>query len=73
VSSLGRRPAVAEYHDLIIRDLHDEIADLRDEIERLRAEVTAIRAERDCAQIQAAHLAQRLVAETEARLHGGPP
>jgi len=42
-----------------------------DEVERLRAEVTAIRAERDCAQIQAAHLAQRLVAE--ARLHGGPP
>jgi len=41
------------------------------EIERLRAEVTAIRAERDCAQIQAAHLAQRLVAE--ARLQGGPP
>jgi len=62
---------VAEYHDLIIRDLHDEIADLRDEIERLRAEVIAIRAERDCAQIQAAHLARRLV--TEARLHGGPP
>ena len=43
------------------------------EIERLRAEVTAIRAERDCAQIQAAHLAQRLVAEAEARLQGGPP
>ena len=41
------------------------------EIERLRAEVIAIRAERDCAQIQAAHLARRLV--TEARLHGGPP
>jgi hypothetical protein len=41
------------------------------EIEQLRAEVIAIRAERDCAQIQAAHLARRLV--TEARLHGGPP
>ena len=45
--------------------------DAADEIERLRAEVIAIRAERDCAQIQAAHLARRLVAE--ARLHGGPP
>ena len=36
-----------------------------------QAEITRLRAERDCAQIQAAHLAQRLV--TEARLHGGPP
>jgi len=35
------------------------------------AEIKRLRAERDCAQIQAAHLAQRLV--TEARLHGGPP
>jgi hypothetical protein len=45
-----------------------EAADL---IEAQQAEITRLRAERDCAQIQAAHLAQRLV--TEARLHGGPP
>jgi hypothetical protein len=47
------------------------MSDAADEIERLQAEVIAIRAERDCAQIQAAHLARRLVAE--ARLDGGPP
>jgi hypothetical protein len=55
---------VAEYHDEIIDSLISQNEVLKGEIERLRAE-------RDCAQIQAAHLAQRLV--TEARLHGGPP
>jgi hypothetical protein len=56
-------------HRMALAPLH--MSDAADEIERLQAEVTAIRAERDCAQIQAAHLARRLVAE--ARLHGGPP
>jgi len=70
-TQIAGRPAVAD--DIVTRlYAYDcdgyEAAEL---IEQLRAEVTAIRAERDCAQIQAAHLAQRLV--TEARLHGGPP
>ena len=42
-----------------------EIMRLDAEIAALDAQVVAMRAERDCAQIQAAHLAQRLV--TEAR------
>jgi len=43
----------------------------RNAINDAKAEIERLRAERDRAQIQAAHLAQRLV--TEARLHGGPP
>jgi len=46
-------------------------ADVVDLLQAQQAEIVRLRAERDCAQIQAAHLAQRLV--TEARLHGGPP
>jgi len=45
--------------------------DVVDLLQAQQAEIERLRAERDRAQIQAAHLAQRLV--TEARLHGGPP
>jgi hypothetical protein len=45
--------------------------DVVDLLQAQQAEIERLRAERDCAQIQAAHLARRLV--TEARLHGGPP
>ncbi len=43
----------------------------REQFAAARAEIERLRAERDRAQIQAAHLARRIV--TEARLHGGPP
>jgi hypothetical protein len=45
--------------------------DVVDLLQAQQAKIERLRAERDSAQIQAAHLAQRLV--TEARLHGGPP
>ena len=62
-----------EWHNTCVRNA-DGLCLLQQalyKIEHQQAEIERLRAERDCAQIQAAHLAQRLV--TEHRLHGGPP